>query len=95
MAVDPKQIEAMKSRRFKDPIQITGYNVRILKVQVSMDEPQTAQDFVVKNIEKVGDLATVFAEMRIGKFVPMPDISLQMFMVMIDTLGLLEPNEDS
>ena len=94
-AMRPDRVEEAKQRRLKEPLEITGYNVEISKVHIIRPEsaPQasrTTQTFVVRHILTIGDLAKMDAHVKLGKFIPVPDLSLQALMIVIDKLGLLE-----
>ena len=85
-----EQQEQAKQRRLKEPLEITGYEVEVLKVKVR-GAPQTTQRFATRRIQTIGDLARLDAHAKIGKFIPMPDLSLQALLIVIDRLGMLEP----
>lgn len=89
MELTRDQAEAAKRRRLKEPLEITGYDIVENKIRAP-GSSKTKQEFTVRRIETIGDLARVDAHCRLGKFVPVPDLSLQALMIVIDRLGLLE-----
>ena len=97
MKISPEQAAAAKNRRLKEPLEITGYDVSVSKLAVVgvQEGPRTTQEFAVRKIETIGDLAALDAHARLGKFIPVPDLSLQALMIVIDKLGLLEEKEKS
>ncbi len=95
MKLTSDQVEAAKKRRLKEPIEITGYEIEISKIaRIDQKGPQTTQTFATREIRTIGDLAVLDAHAKIGKFIPMPDLSLQALMIVIDKLGMLEPKEE-
>lgn len=95
MSLTPEQIAAAKRRRLKEPLEITGYEVVINKIaSLDANAPRTRKEFVTRTIETIGDLAALDAHAKIGKFVPLPDLSVQALMIVIDKLGMLEPKEE-
>ena len=94
MKLTPEQVENARKRRLREPLEITGYEIEISKIaRVDQRGPQTTQVFATRRIETIGDLATLDAHAKLGKFVPMPDLSLQALMIVIDKLGMLEKKE--
>ena len=95
MKLTPEQADAAKKRRLKEPLEITGYNIKALRMKVvSPDAPRTTQEFAIRTINTIGDLAMLEAHMRLGKFIPVPDLSIQALMIVIDKVGLLEEKEE-
>lgn len=92
MPVDQKMVEAARSRRLKEPLSITGYSVTASKI-LAAGEPRTQSEMVVRQVETIGDLARLDAHIKVGKFIPVPDLGLQALNIVIDKLGLLEPAE--
>ena len=95
MKLTPEEVAAAKNRRLREPLMITGYDVVPMKVSlVGEDAPRTKQVFVPRKIETIGDLAALDAHVKLGKFLPMPDLSLQALMIVIDKVGLLEEKKE-
>jgi len=95
MKMTTEQVNAAKNRRLKEPLEITGYAVEVSKIaRIDQKGPETIQTFVTRKINTIGDFATLDAHTKLGKFVPMPDLSLQALLIVIDKLGLLEEKED-
>ena len=95
MKLTPKDVEAAKSRRLKEPLVITGYDVVSMKVSLVGEEgPRTEQVFAPRKIETIGDIAKLDAHVKLGKFLPMPDLSIQALMIVIDKIGLLEEKKE-
>jgi hypothetical protein len=94
MKMTPEDAEAAKNRRLKEPLIITGYDIVPMKVSLVGEEgPRTRQVFAPRRIETIGDLAALDAHTKLGKFLPMPDLSLQALMIVIDKMGLLEEKD--
>lgn len=94
MKLTTEQVNAAKKRRLKEPLEITGYEIEVSKIAtLDAKGPKTTQVFATRVIETIGDLAQLDAHAKIGKFVPMPDLSLQALMIVIDKLGMLEDKE--
>ena len=89
MRLTPEQQERAKQRRLKEPLEITGYEITTLRVRTA-DGPQTKKEFVTRSIRTIGDIAKLDAHCKVGKFIPLPDLSLQALMIVIDKQGLLE-----
>lgn len=94
MKLTPEQAEAAKRRRLKEPLEITGYDVVVTKLRLPGDESRTKEVFATKRIETIGDLAKLDAHIKVGKFIPLPDLSLQALLIVIDKIGLLEEKEE-
>lgn len=94
MKLTPEQVAAAKNRRLKEPLAITGYDVVPMKVSLAgEDGPRTRQVFATRMIETIGDMAALDAHVKLGKFIPMPDLSIQALMIVIDKEDLLEPRK--
>ena len=94
MKITREQAEAAKNRRLKEPLEISGYDIQASKLHlVNSDAPRTKQVFATRRIETIGDLAMLEAHMRVGKFIPVPDLSIQALMIVIEKMGLLEEKE--
>lgn len=93
MNLTREQVEKAKRRRLKEPLEITGYDVAENKIR-ALGAPRTTQEFTTRRIETITDLAKLDAHMRVGKFIPVPDLSLQALMIVIAKLGLLEDEKD-
>ena len=101
MKLTPEQAEAAKKRRLKEPLEITGYNVVVMKLSLPGDKlslpggkQRTREVFATRRIETIGDLAKLDAHIKVGKFIPLPDLSLQALLIVIDKIGLLEEKEE-
>jgi len=95
MPLSNAEIAAARNRKFKEPLKISGYKVVESRLSiVGENQPRTNTEMVILTIETVGDLAKMDARMKTGKFIPVPDLSIQALNIVIDKMGLLEPKEE-
>ena len=94
MPLSPEQVEKHRNRRLKEPIMISGYRITMSRLAVDgSGQPSTKQEMVVRKVETIRDIAQIEAHMRVGKFIPVPDLGIQALNLVLEKLDMLEDVE--